>query len=339
MKIPISYSRGFAGFVLAAGVVVVAMKAYTPTRLAGLPVRHPWVSVHRNDDGSVKRGIRNEVETSNWSGYAVANYSTGQTYTAAQASWTVPAVSYVAPPPVCHFYNNHNSRRGRHPSSKICFTPDVGWEYSASWVGIGGYCENVNCTQVDSTLIQLGTEQDASGRGSRQYYAWIEVLPTDPVVISPNYPNCNSLSCAYPVQPGDAITAALSCQSNCTPGQTQSWLLTMTNETQQWTWSTSLTYTSLLLSAVWIQEAPVSSGGVLPLADYGTISFAASVNADAAPNFPPGLNGGVGVDALLMVDPYGETSNPSVAQPSSDADAFNTCWGNSANAIAICQAP
>ncbi|HJY84075.1 MAG TPA: G1 family glutamic endopeptidase [Candidatus Binatia bacterium] len=334
MQIPSSYRRWFAGCVLAASVIVMATKASIPTRLEGLHVRYPRVSVHRNDDGSVKRGIRNEVETSNWSGYAVANYSTGQTYTAAQASWSVPKVSYVAPPPVCHFY-----RRGRRPGSEICFTPDARWEYSASWVGIGGYCENVNCTQLDSTLIQLGTEQDASRRGATEYYAWIEALPNDPVIISPDYPNCASLSCAYPVQPGDAITAALSCQSNCTSGQTQSWLLTMTNKTQQWTWSTSLTYTSLLLSAVWIQEAPASLGGVLPLADYGTLSFAASVNADAAPNFPPGLNGGLGVDAILMVDPYGETSTPSVAQPGADADAFNTCWGNNANAIAPCQAP
>jgi len=75
MQIPSSYRRWFAGCVLAASVIGMATKASIPTRLEGLHVRYPRVSVHRNDDGSVKRGIRNEVETSNWSGYAVANYS------------------------------------------------------------------------------------------------------------------------------------------------------------------------------------------------------------------------------------------------------------------------
>ena len=298
------------------------------------PVKHAGIVAHRNEDGSIKRGIRNEIETSNWSGYAIANFASGTLYTAAQATWTVPKVVYVRPAVVCHFYLYAGVRH------QYCGQQHPPWEYSSSWVGIGGYCENANSTSVDQTLIQLGTEQDIAADGkTSEYYAWIELLPNFPLVISPQYPNCNALSCAYRVAPGDVITASLTCQSNCTPGAEQTWLLSMTNRTKHWTWSTTVPYSSSLLSAVWIQEAPASSNGVLALADFGRTSFDPQVNNGAAPDFAPGVSGAVGPDAILMVNPHGETSNPSVAEMSPILDAFSTCWGNSIAHIAGCRAP
>jgi len=245
-----------------------------------------------------------------------------------------PQVSYKTPPPVCHTIEMRRSIR------TICTSAFAEAEYSSSWVGIGGYCENAGCTTVDNTLIQLGTEHDVSSRRAAQYYAWVEVLPNYPILISPSYPYCQSLSCAYAVDPGDAITASLSCKSNCSnPGQTQSWHLTMKNATKGWTFSTTVSYASTLLSAEWIQEAPSSSAGVLPLADFVTITFDPTVNASSAPNFPPGANGTVGPDAILMVDPYGETSAPSPAETGPIPSAFATCWGNNPNSIAGCPAP
>jgi len=296
----------------------------------GTDFGHAHIRAHRNDDGSLKRGLRNEVETSNWSGYAVANFSTGEAYTAAQASWTVPKVSYETPPPVCHTIEFRGFTR------QVCTSANAEAEYSSSWVGIGGYCENAGCTAADNTLIQLGTEHDVSSRGATQYYAWVEMLPNYPIVISSptTYPNCNSLSCAYKVAPGDAITASLTCQSNCgNPGQTQTWNLTMRNATQKWTFSTTVSYASTLLSAVWIEEAPASSAGTLPLADFGATTFNPTVNAGSPPNFPANLG-----DAILLVDPYGETSAPSLPE-SPNLDAFTTCWGNNPNNIANCPAP
>jgi hypothetical protein len=41
---------------------------------------------------------------------------------------------------------------------------------SSIWVGIGGL-------NGDQTLIQVGTEQDASATGATTYYAWYETLP------------------------------------------------------------------------------------------------------------------------------------------------------------------
>ncbi|HXQ53579.1 MAG TPA: G1 family glutamic endopeptidase [Stellaceae bacterium] len=329
----ISYCKQFAGFVLSAGLLMVTAQTQAPVLLGPSQIDHARIAVHRADDGSIKRGVRNEMETSNWSGYALANFSTGATYTAAQLSWTVPKVSYVKPPPVCHVI-----KIGR-KTETICSSANAPAEYSSSWVGIGGYCENANCTAVDNTLIQLGTEQDVSSGGSTQYYAWIEMLPNYPVIVSPTYPACNSLSCAYAVHPGDAMTASLACQSNCTPGASQTWLLSMANRTRGWNWSTTVTYASTLLSAVWIQEAPSSSAGVLPLADFGTATLDPTVNAGSAPVFPPGPSGTDGVDAILMVDPYGETSNPSIADASPPIGSFNACWGNNASSIATCPVP
>jgi len=324
--------RKLAGFAVSACAIFVLTQADT-SGVSGLaPVQHARVWVHRNDDGTLKHGVRNEVETSNWSGYAVANYATKTIYSAAEGSWSVPKASYALPPSVCHVYQFGTF------SFQYCSGSRPQWEYSSSWVGIGGYCENANCTSVDNTLIQLGTEQDASSGFATQYYAWIEMLPNYPLVVSPSYPNCNALSCAYPVKPGDAITASLTCQSNCSPGQEQSWLLTMKDTTQNWTFKTTVSYQSSLLSAVWIQEAPSSSSGVLPLAQFTTATFNPQDNSSSSPNFPNVQPGATTSDAILMVDPYGETSNPSMAD-AGKLDTFNACWGNNASNIAACGEP
>jgi peptidase A4-like protein len=317
--------RRAAGIACAFALAAVASTAPQPLPDAPVPASHSRITVHRDTNGMPKQGPRNEVETSNWSGYAIANFQSGALYTQAQATWTVTQVSYAAPPPVCH------TRTFGSFKHQFCTTSSPTWEYSSSWVGIGGYCEDAACAKVDNTLIQLGTEHDASSSNASEYYAWIEMLPNNPVVIAPNYPHCSSLSCAYPVRPGDAITASLQCTANCSPGANQTWSLQMTNQTQGWDFATSVPYASTLLSAEWIEEAPSSSAGVLPLVNYGTAKFDPTVNVGQVPDFADGLT-----NAILMVDPYGETSNPSTADT---IDGFNTCWGNNSSSIAPCPSP
>jgi Peptidase A4 family len=310
--------KRLAGITLAATFLMAVAHPYTPAAFKASDIAHAPIAVHRNDDGSLKRARRNQIETSNWSGYAVANFESNALYTAAQGSWIVAAVSYQQPPGVCRH------RRFERRFVETCFAASASAEYSASWVGIGGYCTNTNCTQVDNSLIQLGTAQNVSADGTTQYFAWIEMLPESESELSPS---------AYPVEPGDTITASLSCQSACTPGDAQSWLLTMTDATKdgtKWTFATTVSYKSSLLSAEWIEEAPSSSAGILPLADYGTTTFfGASVNGDSSPAL-------VGTDAILMVDPYGETSNPS---STTFGDEFSTCWGDNPSSIATCAEP
>jgi hypothetical protein len=339
----ISSRRHLAGALLGASLLVPAFHRDSTSPFHA-PVHHSRISVLRQEDGTLRLGQRNEVQSDNWSGYVLSNYVTGQTYASAKVSWTVPKVTYQAPPETCHMSHNRSSSG----ASQVCFAQNVEAEYSSTWVGIGGNCENANCTRTDSTLIQLGTEQDAAADGSTQYYAWYELLPADSITIATaptttagtgrgcRKGTCTTAGTPYPVQPGDAMTASLVCQSNCTAGQSQTWLLTMADTTQKWTFSTTLTYKSTLASVEWIQEAPASNAGVLPLADFGTETLDPTDDGGANPNIPNAANGTVGPDAITMVNSYGETSQPS---PVASLDAFSVCWGNNPNNIASCPAP
>jgi peptidase A4-like protein len=141
---------------------------------------HGPIQVHRLDDGRLERGPRNEFSTSNWSGYAIGSYQNGQKYTSAGATWVVPTVTF-----------------GQTQSG-------TNEEYSATWVGIGGFCLNSLCSRVDRTLIQLGTSQYVSSSGTTSYFAWYEMLPAAPVTIT-----------SINVNSGDKISASLQCVSAC----------------------------------------------------------------------------------------------------------------------------
>src|SRR5439155_20544747 len=66
---------------------------------------------HRNADGSIKRGLRNTIQTGYWSGFAA---TAAAPYTSASGTFQVPKVTHSGA------------------------TSD-GTEYSSTWVGIGGY--------------------------------------------------------------------------------------------------------------------------------------------------------------------------------------------------------
>ncbi len=99
--------------------------------------RHYPIQVLRLRDGRVARSLMNQMVTTNWSGYVAASFRTGQNYTSAQGTWVVPSVTHFS---------------------------GFSTEYSSSWVGIGGFCENDNCTVVDNSLLR---EQDTT-RGMRR---------------------------------------------------------------------------------------------------------------------------------------------------------------------------
>jgi peptidase A4-like protein len=211
------------------------------------------------------------------------NFETGQTYTAATATWIVPAVSFQDAP--------------------LGFA----FELSSSWLGIGGYCEDSNCSTADSTLIQLGTEQDAFSDGSTQYYAWYEKLPAVSKLIK-----------KFPVNPGDTITATLTCKGKC--GKSQRWVLTMADLTSGQSCKKTLHYKGWKSSIEWIEEAPSLISGIQPLADFNTAVFSQStangVGADLS----------IGDSIQLFNPPYGPTSSPSA--PNSTRDGFEACWGS-----------
>jgi hypothetical protein len=129
-----------------------------------------------------------------------------------------------------------------------------GDQYAAFWVGIDGY--------TSETVEQTGSEVDCDGR-TAEYYAWYEMYPGP----SENYSNT--------VKAGDHFNS------------TVTWLggdkfsLYLDDVTEGWSHTTdaSLTSTPSRSSAEVIAEAPccTNSGGILPLTDFGTVSFTNSL--------------------------------------------------------------
>ena len=168
-----------------------------------------------------------------------------------------------------------------------------GTAYSSFWVGLDG--------DTSSTVEQTGTDADCSG-STPQYYAWYEMYPKFPTNLS------------NPVQPGDAMSASV------TTDGAGKFTLTIADATQHWTFTTTQRLKSAALSsAEVIAEAPSSRSGVLPLANFGTVSFA---NATA---------NGVSL-ASLNPDPITMESGSTVkAQPSSisSSGSFSVTWQHS----------
>lgn len=170
--------------------------------------------------------------------------------------------------------------------------------YSSFWVGIDG--DNSNSVE------QTGTDADCSS-GTPSYYAWYEMYPKYPVNLSKS---------SYPVRPGDHITGEVKYQGS------GSFLLTISNSTRGWSYHTTQSYSKAARSsAEWIAEAPSSSSGVLPLADFGTVYFTSCTANGVAISSNPN------VDKIVMVTSSGTVK----AQPSSlsGGNAFSVAWKHS----------
>jgi peptidase A4-like protein len=169
-----------------------------------------------------------------------------------------------------------------------------GTAYSSFWVGLDGDTSN--------TVEQTGTDADCSG-STPQYYAWYEMYPKFPVNLSGT------------VRPGDKMTASV------TTNGSGSFTLTISDTTQGWTNNTTARLKSAkLASAEVIAEAPSSSGGVLPLANFGSVGFS---NAKA--------NGALLTSSTPNIDPITMQSGSTVkAQPGNiSSGSFSVTWKHS----------
>jgi hypothetical protein len=168
--------------------------------------------------------------------------------------------------------------------------------YASFWVGLDGY--------TSSSVEQTGTDADCSASGVPSYYAWYEMYPKYPVNLSP---------AAYPVAPGDHLRASV------TFAATNSFTLKITDSTRGWTFTTRQKHRASRTSAEVIAEAPSSTGGVLPLTDFGTAGFSgASANGQSLATFTP--------DRIDMVS--GSTTKATTGALSS-AGAFAVTWQHS----------
>jgi hypothetical protein len=172
-----------------------------------------------------------------------------------------------------------------------------GDQYSAFWVGIDGYSS--------STVEQTGTEADCVGR-TAEYSAWYEMYPGP----SENYPNA--------VRPGDHLTATVTYQGG------SSFSLHIADTTEGWSQTTTASLAGAARSsAEVIVEAPCCtfSGGILPLADFGTVSFTGSLANGSA------LGNAGGLTKIIMVDSSGRQKDSVSAL--SGGENFSATWDRS----------
>ena len=180
--------------------------------------------------------------------------------------------------------------------------------YSAFWVGIDGYSSK--------TVEQTGTDSDCQG-GVAVYYAWYEFYPAVSHVIA-----------KITVHPGDVISAQVTFAS----GEFKATIKDMTT-------GVSITKTSTITaersSAEFIAEAPccTASGGILPLANFGVVSFGKDSTSVTATCFATisGTTGPISSFSSSSIHEITmETSGGTIkAQPSalsSDGTSFTITW-------------
>jgi hypothetical protein len=163
--------------------------------------------------------------------------------------------------------------------------------YSSFWVGLDGDGTN--------TVEQIGTDADCSG-GKAVYYAWYEMYPKFPVNLS------------LTINPGDTLSAKVTTNGNGT------FTLSIKDTTTGGSFTTTQRLRRAKLgSAEVIAEAP-SSGGVLPLANFGTVGFsAATVNGQPIGSFNP--------DRIDMVS---GTTTKATTSALSGGTAFSVKWNH-----------
>jgi hypothetical protein len=224
----------------------------------------PGGLMQRPTTGALGRahGIKNQAESTNWSGYAVTGANGA--FHSVSSSWTEPTATCT-------------SRRAD--------------QYAAFWVGLDGYSSD--------SVEQTGTDSDCDGT-TPDYYGWYEMYPADPVYFS------------NPVEPGDSISASV------TFSGTETYTLVLTDHTQGWTQTITKNETGLdRSSAEVITEAPSSESGVLPLADFGTVSYSAST----ANGTSMGTQSPTGI---VMIDNSGRDKDSTSSMSSSGA--FSNTW-------------
>ena len=191
------------------------------------------------------------------------------------------------------------------PTVNCTKTPST---YSSFWVGIDGYSS--------STVEQTGTDSDCSGSSPR-YYAWYEFYPAGSILIS-----------GVPVSPGNKMSASVTYSGS-------EFTIKITNVTTGKTFSKSSRVSGAQrTSAEWIAEAPccTRSGGILPLADFGTVDLGSDYTGVSGTNDAtdgaisgPISEFGSSVFSITMVSSGG--ANEAVPSAlSADGTSFDVVW-------------
>jgi hypothetical protein len=250
---------------------------------------------------------------------ALAALTVGMALTATSASAAPTAAGHFSPGGLAHLmgvsaaharglsyqaestnWSGYAGTTGRYTSVSASWTQPAGTcsrgdQYAAFWVGLDGY--------TSSTVEQTGSEVDCVGR-TAQYYAWYEMYPGP----SENYSNT--------VRAGDHFTATVTYLSG------EQFSLYIADTTQGWSHTTDATLgqTPSLSSAEAIVEAPccTNSGGILPLTDFGTVSFTGSTANGSA------IGNAGGLTEIIMIDNAGRDKDS--ISSLSGGESFSATW-------------
>jgi hypothetical protein len=228
----------------------------------------------------------------------------------AAAALILPAVSFASAAPAAEgLFHAANSRNwAGYVAAGGSFTGVSGtWTVpagsgngaAATWVGIGG--------SKSEDLIQAGTEEAAGRNGAVEHDAWIEMLPavSQPVNLA--------------VKAGDSVTVSL---NQVSAGQ---WQITIKNNTSGQQYQSTQQYASSLSSAEWIEEAPSSRRGELPLDNFGSVAFSGASTVENGATVSVAQAGG---QAITMV-----SANRTLATPSTlgaDGASFSVAYNGGA---------
>jgi hypothetical protein len=182
-----------------------------------------------------------------------------------------------------------------------------GDQYAAFWVGLDGYSS--------STVEQTGTDSDCVGKNP-SYYAWYEFYP------NPSY-EITSLT----IKPGDRMSASVVYSGS-------EFTVTIEDVTTGKSYNKSSTVRGAQRSsAEWIAEAPccTARGGILPLADFGTVLFGEDSTGITGTNYATdsATSGPIGSFATIEAITMESSSGAKEAIPSglsSDGTSFSVTW-------------
>ncbi len=184
----------------------------------------------------------------------------GYAVSGSDGSFTSVSSTWVQPAVTC----SSSSRHGRSGGS----TP-----YAAFWDGLDGFSSD--------TVEQTGTFGYCSGT-TPKYSAWYEMYPAGSVEYSKT------------VKPGDILSSSVHESGGI-------FALILTDSTQRWTEDTILAQSGAdLSSAEVISEAPSEDDSILPLADFGTVTFGSTANGLDTVNGSPLTGSTSGLDQITM---------------------------------------
>ncbi len=208
---------------------------------------------------------------SNWAGYiAASDLQTPQpVVTNVSASWEVPTVAV---------------------------SPQTQDTFAAVWIGIGGL--------FDSTLIQVGTEQD-SVNGISDYFAWFELLPNPSNIID-----------TIDLSPGDHVNVNI----QLVDASTDEWSIYIQDVTTNQEFNYGFFYSSSQLSAEWIVERPEVGSRLATLANIGKVEF---TNCQATIGAQKGAISSFPVFQSVMYESVQDTTGIGITQLTAVSDLIN----------------